>query len=308
MNATRTPEWRVVSIFVLTAGILAPGLLRAEVGVAIPTGSTAPVVPYILNDISEDPTPVSQVWRKFGSIDLLRPVLNANGDDNGDGPPSLVSDAGSGLVVAAWARNSANGFDVVVSRFANGAWTAPAVVVGSTENEFDPMLVLDPNGSIHMFYWVDSATPKVFHVVAPADLSSWSAPQQVSQFGPPACRPAGAFHDGVLRVAYEVHNLGTGHAPRQVVLARLDNGVFTPEVIADTNNLGSIFPQVHSQSGHFWVDWVDAEDGTGGGELAWVRLNAQGQWEAIRYEPFANDEQRENLVRGGARMKAIELP
>jgi hypothetical protein len=54
------------------------------------------------------------------------------------------------------------------------------------------------------------------------------------------------------------------------------------------------------------VDWIDFETTQGSGELAWTRLNAQGQWEAIRYEPFANYLEREYRTRGGARLKAIE--
>jgi len=157
-----------------------------------------------------------------------------------------------------------------------------------------------------MFYWVDGTTPQVFHTVAPPDLSSWSAPVLVSQPGVAACRPAGAFYNGVLRVAYEVHNFGSGNTPRQVVLARCEAGAFTTEVVAMTNNLGEVRPQVHSHAGHLWVDWVDTETTGSSGELAWTRQNAQGQWEAIRYEPFANREQRDYLVRGGARLKAIE--
>jgi len=239
--------------------------------------------------------------------DVSRTTLNTAGEVNGDGNPSLVNDPSSGLVVAAWARNSASGFDVVVSHFANGAWTAPEVVAGGSANELDPQLVLAPDGSVHMFYWVDGSVPQVFHVTAAASLASWSTPLRVSDPDDPSCRAAGGFHNGVLRVAYEVHTFGSGNTPKEVVLARLENGAFTPEIVAITNNLGTVHPQVHSHAGRFWVDWVDTEDSGGGGELAWTRLDAQGQWESIRYEPFGDVGQREYHVRGGARMKAITL-
>jgi hypothetical protein len=90
------------------------------------------------------------------------------------------------------------------------------------------------------------------------------------------------------------------------VLARFENGAFTPEVVAVTNNLGNVRPQAHSHAGRLWVDWVDHETSGGSGEIAWTRQNAQGQWEAIRYEPFANRLEREYLTRGGVRMKAIQ--
>lgn len=307
MNANRTPGLRAcISCFVLAIGLLAPGIVRAEVGVATEPGLAAALVVYALDGSTEDPTPINTVWRKFGPIDVDRVALNPIGEANGDGMPSLLMDAATGLVVAAWSRNSANGFDVVVSRFVSGAWTAEQVVAGSSADELDPQLVLDPDGSVHMFYWVDGVTPQVLHVVAPPDLSSWSTAVPVSQSGESACRAAGAFHNGVLRVAYELHNLGAGSLPRQVVLARFENGAFTPEVVAVTNNLGNVRPQAHSHAGRLWVDWVDHETSGGSGEIAWTRQNAQGQWEAIRYEPFANRVEREYLTRGGVRMKAIQ--
>ena len=306
MNTNGTGGSRLLGL-ALAAALLAPGILRAEVGVVTQAGSTQLAVVYLLNGMSEDPSPINPVWRKFGTmIDMNRVTLNATGDANGDGDPSLVSDAVSGLVVAAWSRNSPSGFDVVVSRFVDGAWTAPAVVAGSPANELDPQLALGPDGSVHLFYWVAGPTPQVFHVVAPANLSSWSAAVLVSPPGEAARRPAVAFYDGVLHVAYQLDNFGNGNTPRQVVLARLDNGTFIPEVVAVTENLGDVEPQVHSHSGHLWVDWVDAQTTGGSGEIAWTRLTAAGQWEVIRYAPFANIGERNFITRGGTRMQAIQ--
>jgi hypothetical protein len=281
------------------------GIARSEVGAIAGSGISQHRVVYHLG-ITEDPTPITTIWRKLSPNDAIHVTLNPDGEANGDGAPSILADVNTGLIAAAWARNSASGFDIVVSRFVNDAWTTPQVVAASPVNELDPQLVLDPNGSVHVFYWVDGATPQVFHTVAPSSLSSWSASVAVSQPGVASCRPAGAFYNGVLRVAYEVHNFGSGNSPRQVVLARFEGGAFIPEVVAMTNNLGDVRPQVHSHGGHIWVDWVDHETTEAAGELGWTRLDAQGQWEVIQFEPFANREQRDYRVRGGARMKAIE--
>lgn len=306
MNANCGRGVRVVWC-ALVLGLIAPGLVRAEVGVAIETSGAAPRVVYVFDGVTEDPTPINTIWRKLTpTLDSSHVTLNPAGEANGDGAPSIVTDAISGVVVAAWSRNSATGFDVVVSRFQNGTWTAVQVVAGSPADELDPQLVLDPDGSIHLVYWVSGATPGVFHAAAPADLSSWSTAMPVSQPGQSACRPSGAFYNGVLRVAYELHDFGYGNSPRQVVLARLDNGAFTPEVVAMTNNPGDVRPQVHSHAGRLWVDWVDSETTGGSGEIAWTRQSASGQWDPIRYESFANREQRNYLIRGTTRLKAIE--
>jgi hypothetical protein len=306
MNANRTSRFAVWAAFcAVVVGLFFHGVTYSEVGAVAGIGLPQHRIVYRLG-ITEDPTPITTIWRKVTPNDAVHVTLNPEGEANGDGAPSVVSDAGSGLVAAAWSRHAQSGFDVVVSRFVNDAWTVPQVVVASSAGELDPQLVLAPDGSVHLFYWVDGATPQVFHTVAPSDLSSWSAPVLVSQPGVASCRPAGAFHNGVLRVAYEVHNFGSGNTPRQVVLARLDNGAFVPEVVAMTNNLGEVRPQVHSHAGKLWVDWVDHETTGGSGELAWTRLNEQGQWQAVQFEPFVNREQRDYLVRGGAKLKAIE--
>ena len=293
---------RVLTLAIATLGTTIP---HAEVGVALHVGSADPGSVYVIEGLTEDPDPISTIWRKLGPPNTSRAELNPVGEMNNDGPPSTVCDASSGLIAAAWALNTPAGYDVVVSRFVQGAWTAPQEVAGGIGDQLDPDLVIDPNGSVHLLYWTNSSPPQVFHTTAPNDMSAWSTPVLVSEVSEPSLRPSGAFWNGILRVAYEVHNFGTGQAPREVVLARLENGSFVPEVVAITNNLGTVRPEVHSHAGKLWVDWTDYEDGTGGGELAWTRLNATGQWEAIRYESFGNYDQREHLVRGGARMKAI---
>lgn len=306
MNANRTSRFAAsVACAAFAMALLAHGIARAEVGVIIHPGSSSHHIAYVL-ELTEDPSPISGIWLKLAPPDAFHIELNPSGAANGDGSPSVVSNASTGLIAAAWSRNSATGFDVVVSRFGGGAWTTQQVVVGSPANELDPQLVFDPNGSIHMFYWVEGTTPQVFHTVAPPDLSSWSTPVLVSQPGIASCRPAGVFYNGVLRVAYEVHNLGNGSTPRQVVLARFENGTFTPEIVAMTSNPGAVRPQVHSHSGRLWVDWIDSETTGGSGEIAWTRLDAQGQWEFVRYEPFADYAEREYHVRAGTRLRAIE--
>jgi hypothetical protein len=306
MNAKYSPKFPVWTLVcAIVVGMLVPDIARAEVGAIVGAGVSQHRVVYHLG-LTEDPTPFGSAWRKISPVDAIHATLNPEGEANGDGAPSILSDANSGLIAVAWARNSASGFDIVVSRFVADSWTTPQVVVASPVNELDPRLVLDPNGSVHVFYWVDGSTPQVFHTVAPSDLSSWSAPVAVSQVGVAACRPAGTFYNGVLRVAYEVHNFGNGNTPRQVVLARVEGGAFVPEVVAMTNNLGDVRPEVHGHAGHLWVDWVDHETTGGDGELAWTRLDAQGQWETVEFEAFDNREQRDFLVRGGARLRAIE--
>jgi hypothetical protein len=203
--------------------------------------------------------------------------------------------------MVAWASHKAAGYDVVLSVFQNGAWSDPQTLAGGPADELDPFLFLGPDNSVHIVYWVNGTPRQVMHRQAPPDLSSWSDPERVSQPNEEACRPAGVFYNGVLRVAYEVHNFGFGNTPREVVLARREETGFVPEIVAITNYAGEVQPQPHVHAGKFWLDWMDADN-----EAAWVRLDSNGRWEPTRYEPFNGALEREFLVRRGIQLKAIQ--
>jgi hypothetical protein len=282
---------------------------RAEIGVA--RGSSAPNAPalaiYQAGVIDDGPDPISGIWLSLGGPSASRAVLNPEGATNGDGMPSVAFSPVLGMAAVAWAKNSPNGFDVVISRYDGTDWTVPQVVVGAPGvNELDPELLVGPDGSLHLFYWVDGSSPRVFYTSAPAGSINWSTPIPVSPPGQVTLRPAGAFFGGVLRVVYEVHEFGYGNSPRQVVIARYESGTFITEVVAMTNYTGEVRPQVHSHGGKLWVDWIDTETTGHSGELAWTRIDPQGQWEPISFQPYDGIEEREFLVRGSARMLAIQ--
>jgi hypothetical protein len=290
-----------------TAAFLGILPVRGEVGVFVDPGD-AELRPlggvYHIVSLVEDPDGFPPFGRQSSAEDVRRVVLNEQGDLNGDGRPSDAFDPVSGLPIVAWARNSASGYDIVVSSYAAGAWSEPQVVAGSADDELDPSLVVDPaDGTVHLFYWVDGATPAVMHREAPADLSVWSAPVQVSSGTDAAFRPHGVFHNGVLRVAYEVHNFGTGQVPRQVVLARREGQGFVTEIMAVSYHGGPLWAEVHSHAGELWVEWIDADD-----ELAWIRLGEQGTWEPTHYESFVSAADRDFHVRPGIRLKAVQQP
>lgn len=298
---TRRDIARIAFVLVIAALPLAAS---AEVGAIIgdPEPTWGPS-PYIINGITEDPEPIwGYAWRQYNFQTSQHAVLNPGGEANLDGYPSILRNPTSSLPIVAWARNSAQGYDVVVTHYDDDEWKTPYVVADTPDDELDPHLVLDPsNGDVHLFWWVDDGAPKIMHSVAPADLSSWSTPAQVSQSAEEACRPHGVFHDGELYVAYEVHDYGFEQTPRQIVLSRREGSTFVPEVVAITHNGDEVRPEVHSHSGRIWVDWIDSD-----AEMGWTRKDLQGQWEPLQYEPYLSIEERDYLVRGGIRMQAIE--
>lgn len=288
----------VVLLASALAALLGSGA-RAEVGVVVHDNGAVSV--YVEQGIVDDPDPISSAWIPHHPVGSGRIPLNTDGAANGDDDPSLITDPASGFAVAAWARNSPGGYDIVVSRFESSAWSPPQVVADSAADERDPHLVFDPSdGSIHLLYWIDDGAPRIIHRQAPSDLSSWSAPVQVSEPDSDACRPWGVFHDGALHVVYEGHDLGLGTTPRRIVLAIRQDQVFSSQILTTTQYAGENRPQAHSADGTLWVDWIDLE-----WEMTWMRQLPTGAWGPVEVETFQTPEEREFHVRGVIRSHAL---
>jgi hypothetical protein len=258
--------------------------------------------PYVLA-IIDDPDPTSIKWRRYTPPgESGRIVLNELGEANGDGAPSVLFNTVTRTPIVAWARNSPTGFDVVLSRFTGGAWSQPLVLAGTSADELDPFLALDETtGAVHLVYWVSDASPKIIHRQAPADLSTWTAPQVVSGPAEIAARPGAAIVDGVLRVIYESHNGTLGGMPKLIVLASDTGSGFSFESLGSSLHAAPNRPQIHSRPGRIWVDWIDGVDA-----MAWTRELIDGGWDPIDAEPYTGTEERDYFVRGRIRARAGE--
>jgi len=293
----------VLLVFATSLGTL----VRAEIGGLNNDGSAEwqPLGPWKFLIITDGPEPIGIAWQPFTAPSPGHAVLNAQGFANDDGPPSSGYNPVSALPIVTWSRNSPDGYDVVYSYLTATGWSPPAVLADSAQDELDPSIVIDPlDGTVHVFYWVDDSIPRVMHRQAPADLSAWSAPIQVSDSSDRASRPSGLVHGGDLWVVYEMEAFGPGQTPRAIVLARYDSllAEFVPEVLASTHRIGDVHPEVRSHSGRFWVEWIDADN-----EIAWIRQDLQGQWEAPRYEPYSSKLEL-FLARAGLRLRAVTVP
>ena len=285
----------------LLLGTLVVGPAFAEVGIALGDSESGPVTLYELKIIVDDSNPT---WTRFNPDSPARKILNDQGEVNGDGRPFTLVHPDTNIPSVLWGKNNGNGSDIVVSTFQSGSWSTPTtVVVGIIVDDPEPIGVVDPaDGSVHVFYWTEQPGPQVMHTQAPADLSSWTAPTQVSPAGEIALRPSAVFHQGVLKVAYECHNLGPGGTPRLIELATEDGvGDFTYETIATSHYEGGNHVEVHSGLDVLWVDWVDTET-----EIGWTRDSGSGSWEPIQTESYSNLEDKDFNARGRVKRQAID--
>ncbi|HEX5043317.1 MAG TPA: hypothetical protein VFV75_10455 [Candidatus Polarisedimenticolaceae bacterium] len=270
---------------------------RAEVGI-VTSGEVR--VPYVLAQITDDSDPWGGAWKRL-TYEFNRTVLNPEGFLNGDGTPSIEV-LPDGRVLAAWARNSPQGFDVVMSVHDPAGWSPVQVISGSAESELDPSLAVEANGTVHVVYTVldpQAQESRVAHRQAPPNLAAWSAELPVSAPGELARRPSAAWDGQSLRVGYEIDPFGLGQTPRWIAAARLDAGAFEGEIVAVSSFAGDLGPRIHCTAARVWLDWTDAEH-----EVAWTRLDAQGGWESLRYAAYETLPHQEFQVRPGLRQAA----
>ncbi len=294
---------RRVALFVCLVGFVLAEAGWAEVAIPFgPPGTGSGRFGLVVSIIGDAPDPFPQIWQRYTHSGAI--PLNPNGSTSGDGAPATLIHPLTGEPIVAWARHLSGTFDVVISRFHDGAWTEPVVVAGEIADEIDPSLAADADGTIHLVYATDGEDRAIWHVEGAADLSSWTEPVRVSETGVEASRPDVVVHASVLRVVYESHDLGFGSTPKTIVLSRREGSEFVREVVAITGHAGPAVPRVGSHGGSLWVDWVDVADGSGPGELAWVRVGQSGP-EPPGYLPFANVFDREFHVRPGIRLLAV---
>ena len=284
------------------ACLAVPGV-RAEVG-CVHVSSSDPDG-YVFSS-QEDPNPVPSLWLPVSQTGSeVRVVLNPDGATRGDGEPRMIDHPLTGEPIVVWSRNANPGFDVVISRFVGGSWSEPAVIAGSSEAELDPAIAVDPtDGWVHVVYWVLPTPPaihrRVVHIQAPADLSSWSAPVDISEPGEFGARPSAVFHEGQLHVVYES---ATGDGPPYYVLLATRTVVtWNDPILLGTSQFGGpLWPEIHSQGGSLWAEWIDAFD-----SMAWTERPPGQPWTAPRTEGYTTYSDRDFFARGRVRGKALD--
>ena len=281
----------IVVLFFSTANV------TADVAVIQP--ANGPAYP-IVSSIIEDTDPVGAWTRTLNSVNYVH--LNENGDINNDGLPNVLFDPATGRTFVAWSFNNGSDYDVVISVFDNGAWTAQLTLAGGPLNQLDPQLAIDPaTGDLHIVYWEDGSNERVLHRQSDSVGQVWSSETTVSQNGDVAVRPAITFYQGQQVVAYESHNFGIEGLPKQLIVATKSGTSYSYEVLESTQRGSSNRIELHSRYGKLWVDWVDDN-----GSMGWKRRSGAGAWEPTQFESFSDGVDLEYNVRPRVRMQAIE--
>lgn len=282
---------------ILAIALAMPALAEVAVYEFAPNNSDDdPRTITIVRSIIDDGDPF--VWNTLGSPHPGLHVLNADGATLGDGRPSILHELGGDPIVV-WERSG----DIVLSRFADGAWTPPATVVSGPDVESDPVIVRDGAGLYHVVYAVDGAEPSI-HTRSSTDLTTWSVAERLSPVGIAATRPSATIHEGLLRVGYELHIAGLGAAPREIELATVDPVAgISRELVTTTWELDPVHLSLRCGAGRLWIEWRE-----GLYDLVWSRLEVGGGWSSPSVEPSASVAERDYDAPGRIRSDAATLP
>jgi hypothetical protein len=139
---------------------------------------------------------------------------------------------------------------------------------------------------------------RVLHIEAPADLSVWSTPVEISGPGEFAARPSATFHAGKLHVVYE-SAVGDG-PPYYVMLATRVGSTWGSKIVLGTSAFDGLWPEIHSLGGSLWAEWIDSFD-----SMAWTKQETEQSWSAPQSEGYTSYSDRDFFARGRVRGKAI---
>ncbi len=256
--------------------------LASDVIAELSTDPTGPnTFNTILMHIVDGPDPIGALgWQQVRAIPTAQ-ILNTSGVGRGDERPDFTWQAVNGWPVATWAYCAGTDYDIAFSEWDGSSWTPAEFLTFSTNNELDPRIFLETNGTTHVTWWVAGPTDQVFLATRTTGSSQWSTPVQVTPASTGGRRPSVAVFDGVLLVAYE-RECDEPESAQEIVVARQQaGGGFLDEIVAQTVRDLRLDVILHAENGRLWVDWKHDASTFGYAERGTTAWNAPGN------EPWA---------------------
>lgn len=148
-------------------------------------------------------------------------------------------------------------------------------------DEWSPRIEIGPEGDTWITWWRDLATDEVRVRRFSNASQSFDADRRVSQATENARNPE-IVHDGTNPwITYEVHGVATS-----IVVAIIGDDpdpVPTGTVLRTTSFTGNVDAEVHFQSGHLWVTWIE-----GSSELGWSEYDYVSEsWSSPSYQSYS---------------------
>ncbi len=259
------------------------GTAQAEVSVDLGT-SGRPQTLMMRDDITDGIDPIPQLWQAYRSISNQR-ILNPSGTIRPDDEPDVAYHPTTGNPVVVWAYNNGAERDIALAYWTGTSWSAVDFLTGSADDEIDPKVFVERNGTIHVVWWVDSNDPQVMLMTRDHDADFWEAPIQVSPVGQTGRRPSVAVFNDVLWILME-RSLSVGETAPQPELALFRRDAAGVEFVEHSSYalLGvDASPRLDVLSGHMWASWRQSAT-----QFAYASFSDPG-WSAVEQLGWTDD-------------------
>lgn len=232
---------------------------------------------FLILGITEDSDPIGvAAWQPFREIPAER-ILNPDGYLRGDGTPDIARKPMNGWPIAVWAYNAGGDHDIAFAEWTGMAWSATEFLTAGTDDDLDPRVFVESDGTVRVVWWTDGTVDRVFLATRHPGSSLWDMPVEVVAGGR---RPSVAVLEGVLRVAYERDSTVPGMTQDVVVVLQEFSGTFTEELVASTDRTDRLDPALHAMQGQLWLDWKQGPGIFGCAEFS------QSGWGVVEEPPW----------------------
>jgi hypothetical protein len=270
-------------VLALAGAVLVSVLPDSRAEVSVDVASSRPTT--ILMSVTDGVDPISHLrWQAYRPVPNAR-LLNPDGDLRQDGPPAVAWHEPSGWPVVVWAYKAGADHDVAIARWTGSSWGSIEFLTSSTEDERDPRVFVERNGTIHVAWWVDGPDRRVMLATLLANDVTWLAPVRVSPPEEAGMRPTVAVLDGGLHVAYERVRLGEAQPASsggEIVVRSSGLDGFAEEDAAVALAFDALEPLLHVRDGRLWMDWRHSSTAFAYRELR------NGSWTATEVVPWSD--------------------
>lgn len=200
-----------------------------------------------------------------------------------DPPDSAVSPQTGDVHIADPVTNSSEDIDYVIDP--PGPQTEPGIYTLADHSLDDrrPRLVIASNGDSWVVWWRDDTTDKVIVRKRTESTGSWTGERDVSESDESSRSPR-IVHDGTdAWVAFEFDDNGDTSIGVTSIID--DPDPIPSRTLLGTTGYSAVDVQIHEESGHLWVTWVDSSTLVGWSEFDYTTE----AWGAEDTESYATD-------------------
>ncbi len=259
------------------------GTAQAEVSVDLVTNGR-PQTLMMRDDITDGIDPIPQLWQAYRAVSNQR-ILNPTGTIRPDDEPDVAYHPTTGNPVVVWAYNNGTERDIALAYWTGTSWSAVDFLTASADDEVDPRVFVERNGTIHVVWWVDSNDPQVMLMTRHHDADFWETPIQVSPVGQTGRRPSVAvFNDDVWILMERDQSVGeTAPQPELALFRRDATGAEFVEHSSYSPLGDQTSPRLDVLNGHMWASWRQSTT-----HFAYASFSDPG-WSAVEQLGWTDD-------------------